>query len=75
MPKSRSKRVRRQPPPQPKPKRSPTWVAALFYALMGSGVFVIIGNYAGLMGATSNPRLFYGLALILGAFMVATRWH
>lgn len=76
MPKSRSKRKRRQPPPKPKPKKSPPWVPALFFVLLGSGAFIIIGNYMELFpGATANWRLWYGLGSISGAFLVATRWH
>jgi Cell division protein CrgA len=76
MPKSRSKRVKRQPPPKPKPKRSPVWVPALFFTLLMAGVIIIIANYMGVFpDETSNPRLFYGLGLISGSFIVATQWH
>ena len=76
MPKSRSKRRVKQPPPKPKPKQSPQWVGVLFFVLLGCGVVVIIGNYIGIFpGDTANWRLFYGLGLIAGSFLVATRWH
>jgi hypothetical protein len=75
MPKSRSKRGRRQPPPKTKPKRSPAYIAALFFTLLATGVAIIIGNYVGLYGPTDNVRLYYGLGLVAGAFVVATRWH
>ncbi len=76
MPKSRSKRVRHQPPPRPKPKRSAAWVGALFFTLLLAGAGVIIVNYLGLLpGGTSNFRLWYGLGLISASFAVATRWH
>ncbi len=76
MPKSRSKRKPRQPPPKTKAKRSPALVGALFFTLLLSGVVVIIGNYVGLFGgATANWRLWYGLGLVTGSFIVATRWH
>lgn len=76
MPKSRSKRVQRRPQPKPKPKTSPPWVPALFFTLLGAGVIIIIGNYVGLFpGETENSRLFMGLFLMGGAFIVATRWH
>ena len=76
MPKSRSKRSKRQPPPKPKPKQSPTWVAALFFTFLGSGLVILIGNYVELFpGGVANYRLFLGLGLISGAFVVATRWH
>jgi hypothetical protein len=76
MPKSRSKRKRRQPPPKVKPRRSPPFVAWLFFTLLFTGIAIIIGNYAGLFAdGTSNWRLWYGLALVTGSFMVATQWH
>jgi hypothetical protein len=75
MPKSRSKRNPRQPPPKETPKRSPEWVGALFFLLLLSGVLIIVGNYAGVFGETSNWRLWYGLGLVSGAFLVATQWH
>ena len=41
-----------------------------------SGTAVIISNYMGVFeGGTVNARLWYGLGLIAGAFVVATRWH
>jgi hypothetical protein len=77
MPKSRSKRVRRQPPPKPgPPKSSPRWVGALFFTLLFVGVIVIIANYVDAFpDGAQNSRLWYGLALISSSFMVATRWH
>jgi hypothetical protein len=75
MPKSRSKRVRRQPPPKAKPKQSPPWVGALFFFLLGVGVISIVGNYVGVFGATDNLKLWFGLLLMAAAFGVATRWH
>jgi hypothetical protein len=77
MPKSKSKRVRRQPPPKPgPPKASPRWVGALFFTLLIVGVIVIIANYVDLFpDGAQNSRLWYGLGLISSSFMVATRWH
>ena len=76
MPKSRSKRVQRQPPPKPKPKSSPPWVGALFFTLMGLGVIVIILHYLALLpGGTLPYQLWVGLGLIALSFMVATQWH
>ena len=76
MPKSRSKRRPRRPPPKAKPRRSPLWVGALFFILLGCGIVIIVGNYAGLFPpAAANWRLAYGLGLIGGSFVVATRWH
>lgn len=73
MPQSRSKRVKRQPPPKPKPKRSPPWVGVLFFTLMAAGVIVIIAHY--LAGGERPLQLWMGLGLISGAFVVATQWH
>jgi hypothetical protein len=73
MPKSRSKRVKRQPPPKPKPKSSPPWVGALFFSLMGAGIIVIVTYY--LRGADPSYGLWLGLGLISASFMVATQWH
>ena len=76
MPKSKSKRVTRQPPPKPKPKVSPPWVGALFFALIGAGVIVIVCHYLGLLpGGTQTYQLFLGLGLIAASFVVATQWH
>ena len=76
MPKSKSKRVRRQPPPKQKPKSSPLWVGALFFTLLLVGVTVIISNYLGLLpGENQGWALWYGLGLISGSFVVATQWH
>lgn len=77
MPKSRSKRIKRQPPPKPAaPKGSPRWVGALFFTLLIGGTVVIIANYIGTFpDGAQNSRLWYGLLLISGSFMVATRWH
>jgi hypothetical protein len=76
MPKSRSKRVTRQPPPKAKPKQSPPWVGALFFTLMAAGVIVIICHYMGaLPGGTQPYQLWVGLGLICVSFIVATQWY
>jgi hypothetical protein len=76
MPKSRSKRVRRQPPPKPKPRRSPDFIGPLFFTLLLAGAFIIVGNYVQLFDeTTSNWRLWYGLGLVAGSFLVATQWY
>lgn len=76
MPKSKSKRVTRQPPPKTKPKVSPTWVAALFFTLLLTGVAIIICNYLGLFPVENQAWvLWYGLGLISASFVVATQWH
>lgn len=73
MPKSKSKRVTRQPPAKPKAKQSPWWVGALFFGLMALGVAVIIAYY--LRGASPSYGLWVGLGLISVSFVVATQWH
>ncbi len=76
MPKSHSKRQPKRPPPKTKPKRSGQWVGATLFTLLAAGMGVIIVNYLDLFpGGTSNWRLFYGLGLISGSFIVATQWH
>lgn len=73
MPKSRSKRVRRQPPPKAKPKKSPPWIGALFFTLLLAGVITIIVHYLG--QGSETFQLWVGLGLISGSFIVATQWH
>jgi len=80
MPKSRSKRVRRQPPPKAKPKSSPPWVGGLFFLLLVGGVVVIICHYLGVLpwpspGGTQPIQLWVGLGMITASFVVATQWH
>lgn len=80
MPKSKSKRSRYIPPPKPKPKPAPTWVPVLFFVFLGIGFISIMSRY--LVGATgvldfvdTDWFLWGGLALIAGAFGVATQWR
>ena len=73
MPKSRSKRVRRQPPPKAKPKKSPPWVGGLFFTLLLAGIITIIDHYIG--EGAETFQLWIGLGLISGSFVVATQWH
>ena len=76
MPKSRSKRQPRQPPPKAKPKQSPSWMGPLFFLLLLTGVAIIITNYLSLYGGTSHPVLTWvGIALMFGALALSTRWH
>lgn len=76
MPKSKSKRVQRQPPPKAKPKQSPVWVPAIFFTLLVGGVIVIIAHYLGVLpGGTQAFQLWVGLGMISASFMVATQWH
>lgn len=73
MPQSRSKRVRRQPPPKVKPKKSAPWVGALFFTFLLAGIIAIIDHYIG--GGTRAIQLWEGLGLISASFIVATQWH
>jgi hypothetical protein len=75
MPKSRSKRRPRQPPPKAKPKRSPAWIPLLFFTLLLAAVVTLIGNYVGVFGDTANWRLWFGLGLLASSFVVATQIH
>ena len=54
---------------------SPWWVPALMIGFFGAGVIVILLNYLGLLGQTSNVYLFVGLGLIVAGFVTSTRWH
>jgi hypothetical protein len=76
MPKSRSKRVTRQPPPKAKPKSSPPWVGALFFTLIAAGAIIIITHYLGVLPNGTQPeQLWLGLGLIASSFAIATQWH
>ncbi len=75
MPKSRSKRQKRRPPPKANPKQSPSWLGPLFFVLLGAGVVIIITNYLGVYGGTQSYLLFVGLGLIAAAFALSTQWH
>ena len=73
MPKSRSKRRRYQPPPKPRPKRSPRWLGPVILVVLFGGVIVIVLKYLGFLLETSNFYLFLGLGLIALGFVAATR--
>lgn len=79
MPRSKSKRVRYQPPPKKNPKPSPRWFGPMILALMFVGVAVIVLNYMQLFPGTSqgakNVWLWTGLGLIAVGFLGATRWR
>jgi len=65
--KGRKKANKRPTPPSHKPTAvdtkgpSPTWYVATMFGLMAVGVLVILANYMGLFGATSNTYLLIGL--------------
>lgn len=79
MPKSKSKRNRYQPPPKPRPKPSPRWVPVLFFTFMAVGFASIIARYvfsSTFPGVFDDDKILWlGLALIAGAFGVATQWR
>jgi multisubunit Na+/H+ antiporter MnhB subunit len=78
MPRSKSKRVRYQPPPKKKPKPSPRWFGPLILGLMFLGVAIIVLNYIGWPGLpweTTNAWLWTGLGLIAAGFLAATQWR
>jgi hypothetical protein len=64
----------RYTPPTPKTKvSSPLWVPALMFALIVTGVLVVITNYLGLLpGEQQNWYLMLGLGEITAGFIVAT---
>jgi Cell division protein CrgA len=76
MPKSRSKRTVKQPPPKPKPKESGPWVGALFFTFLAAGVIIIVTHYLGVLPNGTQPyQLWLGLGMISASFIVATQWH
>jgi hypothetical protein len=56
-------------------KVSPWWIPAMMIGFFGAGVIIILLNYLGLLGPTSNVYLFVGLGLIVAGFVTSTRWH
>jgi hypothetical protein len=83
----RSKQPKKAAPPPkpsrytpPKPKaatHSALWVPATMFALLLSGVAVIIGNYLQVLpgGDAQNSYLFLGLGLMVGGFVLATQYR
>ncbi|MFA5882662.1 MAG: cell division protein CrgA [Acidimicrobiia bacterium] len=68
----------RYTPPQPKSKkRSPLWVPAAMFAMLGSGLLVIVLNYLGLLpgGEAQNSDLILGLVLMVGGFVLSTQYR
>ncbi len=68
--KGRNQANKRPTPPSHKPKAidtkgpSRTWYVVTMFSLMGVGVLIILANYIGFFGATSNTYLLIGLAAI-----------
>jgi len=79
MPQSKSKRTTRGPGPVPakrRPRPSPQWWAPAFLGLIALGVLVIVLNYlAVLPGAVTGWYLVAGFVLLLGGFVMATKWR
>ena len=82
MPKSKGrKKAKRRPPPPPKPDPikekgpSPAWYQAVMFSLMGIGVLVIVLNYIGIFGDTTNLLLLIGLGMIAGGFMMTLNFR
>jgi hypothetical protein len=63
--------------PIPKSVRhSPPWFGPLLLALLVIGLFLIVGNYVGIMPASpSNYYLIGGLVGIVTGAMMATQYH
>jgi hypothetical protein len=51
------------------------WVPALMIAFFAGGLAVIVLNYLGIFGQTSNWYLLGGLGGIVAGFITSTRWH
>jgi hypothetical protein len=56
-------------------RTSPWWVPVMIVAFFVAGVGIILLNYLGVLGTTSNVYLFIGLGLIVCGFIASTRWH
>ena len=54
---------------------SPTWYVALMFGLMVIGGLIIILNYMGLLGDTSNWYLLIGLVAIGAGFMMTLNFR
>lgn len=68
----------RYTPPLPKSaKHSPLWVPVAMFTLLGCGLVVILANYLGLLpgGEARNADLVLGLALMVGGFVLSTRYR
>ncbi len=67
----------RYTPPIPREQKvSPRWVPVLLFAFLLSGAAVIVLNYLSLLpGDADNRYLLFGLALITGGFITATKYH
>jgi hypothetical protein len=76
VPQSKNRRRRTTSPAkasEPAKKRSPLWVPTLMFALLGMGIFVIVGNYFEILpGEPNNWYLLVGIGEVTGGFIVAT---
>jgi hypothetical protein len=80
--KGRKKKANKRPtPPSHKPTAvdtkgpSPVWYVVTMFGLMGVGILVILANYMGLFGATSNTYLLIGLAMIGVGFTMTMNYR
>ena len=79
--KGRKKANKRPTPPSHKPTAvdtkgpSPMWYVVTMFGLMGVGILVILANYMGLFGATSNTYLLIGLAMIGVGFTMTMNYR
>ncbi len=63
-------------PKAPTAKRSPLWVPATMFAFLGLGMAVIIANFLELLaGGQRTSYLLVGLGLLVGGFILSTRYR
>jgi hypothetical protein len=63
------------PPVPAEYKTSSRFVPILMVTFLVLGVILILLNYLGALGKTSNVYLFIGLGLIICGFIASTRWR
>jgi Cell division protein CrgA len=82
VPRSKSSKAKPKPKPSrytpPSPKKAPAsklWVPATMFAMLATGVVVIIANYLQLLpgGEAQNSYLFVGLGLFVGGAVFSTQ--
>jgi uncharacterized membrane-anchored protein len=79
--KGRKKANKRPTPPSHKPTAvdtkgpSPQWYVITMFGLMAVGILVILANYIGLFGATSNKYLLIGLLGIGAGFTMTMNYR
>jgi hypothetical protein len=74
VPRSRSKRSSYKPPPRPKPKAAPTWVAPVGLGLVLAGVALVLLTY--ILGVGNGAlNLVLGFALMAGGLVALSRYR